>query len=225
VSGVAAIVPARNEAARIRDTVRALLNVNAIDEIIVVDDGSDDATADLARGAGASIVRLAQHVGKGGALRAGLQETAADIVVFIDADLGKTASIAQQLLEPVLGGTLDMSIASPLPNGPSGFGLVEGISRLGIRALTGRRMDRPLSGQRAIRRAVLASAPIASRFGVETALTIDAVRAGFRVAELPLGFEHARTGRTASGFAHRARQGADVLAVVAARLRPRAARP
>ncbi|HJT38586.1 MAG TPA: glycosyltransferase family 2 protein [Actinomycetota bacterium] len=225
MTGVAAIVPARNEAARIGDTVRALLNVEAIDEVIVVDDGSDDTTADLARSAGAAVVKLAHRHGKGGALRAGLQQTAADVVLFIDGDLGHTASIAQPLLEPVLGGTLDMSIASPPPNGASGFGLVEGISRLGIRVLTGRRMDRPLSGQRAIRRTVLARAPIASHFGVETALTIDAVRAGFRVAEMPLDFEHARTGRTASGFAHRARQGADVLAVLASRLRPRAARP
>ncbi|HJT36919.1 MAG TPA: glycosyltransferase family 2 protein [Actinomycetota bacterium] len=222
---VAAIVPARNESARIADTVRALLTVDAIDEIIVVDDGSDDSTADLARGAGASVVRLPGRQGKGGALRAGLGETAADVVVFIDGDLGDTASIARELLEPVLGGTLDMSIASPRPTGPSGFGLVEGFSRLGIRALTGRRMDRPLSGQRALRRTVLSNAPIASRFGVETALTIDAVRGGFRVAELPLEFEHTGTGRTARGFAHRARQGADVVAVLVSRLRPRAARP
>ena len=99
------------------------------------------------------------------------------------------------------------------------------MARRGIRALTGKAMTRPLSGQRALRRDVLAGVRIAQRFGVETAMTIDALRAGFRVVEIPLEFEHSRTGRDTAGFVHRARQGADVLLVLLSRLRPRAARP
>jgi len=225
VTQVAAIVPARNEAAGIADTVRALRAIDEITEVIVVDDASSDATAQHAADAGAAVVRLPRRTGKGGALRAGLAKTHAPLVVFIDGDLGSSAGIARALLEPVLAGDADLSIAAPAPAGPSGFGLVEGLSRRGIRALTGTTMARPLSGQRALRRDVLARARIAPRFGVETAMTIDALRAGFRVIEIPLEFEHARTGRDTAGFAHRARQGADVVLVLLSRLRPRAARP
>lgn len=222
---VAAIVPARNEAARVGDTVHALHSVGDLTEIIVVDDASRDGTADRANDAGASVLRLTHRHGKGGALRAGLAKTNAPVLLFIDGDLGSTAEIGRALLDPILTGAADMTIAAPPASGPSGFGVVETLSRRGIRALTGREMARPLSGQRALRREVLARARIAPRFGVETALTIDAIRAGFRVTEIPLAFEHARTGRTAAGFAHRTRQGTDVLLVLLTRLRPRAARP
>jgi glycosyltransferase involved in cell wall biosynthesis len=222
---VAAIVPARDEAAHIADTVGALRAISDITEIIVVDDASRDGTADRAKEAGAAVVRLRRRTGKGGALRAGLVKTHAPVLLFIDGDLGPTAGIARELLAPVLTGKADLAIAAPAPSGSSGFGLVEGLSRRGIRALTGEVMARPLSGQRALRREVLARARIAPRFAVETAMTIDTLRAGFRVVEIPLEFEHARTGRDAAGFAHRARQGADVFFALVSRLRPRAARP
>ena len=222
---VEAIVPARNEAVRIADTVQALRAIPEISRTIVVDDASSDGTADAARGAGADVVELPRNRGKGAALREGLTRTTAPILVFIDGDLGPSARVARELLEPVIAGEADMTIAAPPPDGPSGFGLVEGFARAGIRATTGRTFARPLSGQRALRRDVLARARIAQRFGVEAALTIDAVRAGFRVVEIPLRFEHARTGRTAAGFAHRARQGADVVLVLASRLRRPSLRP
>ena len=222
---VAAIVPARNEAARIVDTVRALRAIHEITEVVVVDDASIDATAQHAADAGAAVVRLSRRVGKGGALRAGLAKTQAPVVVFIDGDLGSSAGIGRALLEPILAGEADLTIAAPAPAGPSGFGLVERLSRRGIRRLTGITMARPLSGQRALRRDVLARARLAPRFGVETAMTIDALRAGFRVVEIPLEFEHDRTGRDTGGFMHRARQGADVVLALVSRLRPRAARP
>ena len=222
--GVAAIVPARDEAARISETVRALSDIADITETIVVDDASTDGTADRARAAGALVIRLPARRGKGGALRAGLERTTAEILVFIDGDLGATAEVARVLLAPIVAGDADMTIAAPSPGKPSGFGVVEGLSRAGIRALTGHRFARPLSGQRALRRDVVARAPIAPRFGVETALTIDALRAGFRVVEIPVEFEHARTERNAAGFGHRARQGRDVALALLSRLRPRRAR-
>src|SRR5437764_939984 len=79
-------------------------------------------------------------------------------------------------------------------------------------------LDEALSGQRARRGDVLdVVAPFVPRVGMETAMNIDAARAVFRVAEVPLVLEHRATGRTIRGFAHRARQLADFVAVALAR--------
>lgn len=215
---VAAIVPARNEAARIAETVRALRAVAAIDEVIVVDDASGDGTFRVAARAGAHAYRLRARRGKGGALAFGVARTHARVLVFCDGDLGDSAVVAGPLLEPVLAGVADMAVARP-PDGPAtGFGLVEGFSRWGIRSLAGTEMRRPLSGQRALRREIVDRFGIAPGFGVETALSVDALRGGFRVIEVPHPVKHRRTGRDLAGFAHRARQGLDVAAALAARL-------
>lgn len=212
---VTAIVPARNEAARIRATVTALQGI--VDEVLVVDDASDDDTGAIAREAGARVVRQPRRSGKGAALRRGLAGCDAPVVVFVDGDLGETAAVAGPLLEPVRAGTADMTIAAPGADRPSGFGLVESFARWAIRRLARTQMRRPLSGQRAIRREIVDRFPPADRFGVEVGLTIDAVRAGYRVIEVPYEITHAKTGRDARGFLHRARQGLDVALVAAAR--------
>jgi glycosyltransferase involved in cell wall biosynthesis len=215
---VAAIVPARNEATRIAGTVRALRGIGALHEVVVVDDASTDDTARTAEHEGARVLRLPRRAGKGGALTAGLAATAnADVVVFVDADLGASARVAEALLAPVLAGEADMTVACPPASAPSGFGLVEKAARAGIRALTGKTFRRPLSGQRALRREVAARVTLAAGFGIEPALTIDALRAGFVVVEVEAAVEHRRTGRDAAGFAHRARQGLDLVAVLTAR--------
>lgn len=223
---VAAVVPARNESARIGATVAALRRLAAVGEVIVVDDASTDDTAEVARAAGARVLRLERNVGKGGALAAGAAQAAAGVLLFVDADLARTASESERLLGPVLAGDADMVVgALPRRDGPSGFGLVEGLARWGIRRLAGAAMDRPLSGQRALRREVLDHVgELAPRFGVDAALTIDALRAGFRVIEVPCAMDHARTGRTAGGFAHRARQGLDLVLALVARAMRRPAR-
>jgi len=70
----------------------------------------------------------------------------------------------------------------------------------------------PMSGQRALTRGALdAVRPLARGFGVELGMTVDAVRAGLRVVEVPVTMEHAPTGRDIKGFVHRARQGFDHL--------------
>jgi hypothetical protein len=123
----------------------------------------------------------------------------------------------------VLAGEADLAIAAPpAVGGRSGFGLVEGFARWGIRLLTGRTMARPISGQRAVRRAVIeAAGGFAPRFGTETGLTVDALRAGYRVVEVPCEISHRRTGRDAAGFLHRARQGADIALSLVKRWRRR----
>jgi hypothetical protein len=205
-----ALIPAHNEAERIASTLEALASVPGVDEIIVIDDASADATSAIAGKRGATVIRLERNLGKGGALETGA--TAAgdpDILLLLDADLGATAAEAGALLAPLLEDTADMSIARfPRPAGKAGFGLVKGLARWGIRRLGGPfDAQAPLSGQRALTRDALAACrPFESGYGVEVALTVRALRAGLRVTEVETTMAHAATGRDLAGFAHRGRQ-------------------
>ena len=207
---IAALIPAHNEALSIARTVRAVRAVRGVTRVGVVDDGSKDDTALHAEDAGAKVIRMTGNAGKGAALEAGAKRVSdADIVLLLDGDLGDTASQAALLLGPVLAGEADMMIASfPRPTDKAGFGLVKGIARFGIRRLGGPlETTAPLSGQRAITRSCLATVrPFSAGYGVEVGLTIRALRAGFRVAEVQTTMSHAATGRDVSGFIHRGRQ-------------------
>jgi glycosyltransferase involved in cell wall biosynthesis len=217
---VVAIVAARNEAGRVGATVEAIRSISEVDEVLVVDDGSADGTAEEAVAAGARVLVAPRRIGKGGAVEAGIARAgAADVYLLLDADLGASAKEAAALLVAARSGAADVAIGA-LPRNPrhGGFGLVRRLSAGAIRRLAGYRASQPLSGQRALRREALeAVRPLAPGFGLETAMTIDAVRAGLRVVEVPVQMTHAPTGRSLRGFRHRARQGIDVLRVVLVR--------
>jgi glycosyltransferase involved in cell wall biosynthesis len=210
---VAAVVPAYNEADRIAASVMGLRGLAGIAEVLVVDDGSTDSTATEAQRVGATVIRLPRNHGKAAALEAGVAATAAAYLLFVDADVGETASAVEPLLEPVLSGRTDMTIATfpVVPGRGGGFGIVVRLSRWGIRRATGRVMAAPLSGQRCLRREILVAAlPLARGFGVETALTIDTLRAGFRVEEVPTRMDHRVTQNDLRARLHRLRQLRDV---------------
>jgi hypothetical protein len=88
-----------------------------------------------------------------------------------------------------------------------------------IRLVTGFEARAPLSGQRALTADALeASRPLARGFGLETAMTMDLARLGFRIGEIPVEMSHRATGRGLEGFVHRARQGLEILAAALPRL-------
>jgi Glycosyl transferase family 2 len=211
MTDIAVLIPAHNEATRIAETVRAAAAVPGVTRVVVVDDGSEDDTDQLAENAGAKVVRLYGNRGKGTALEAGAARVGnADFIVLLDADLGDTAAQAALLLAPLLRGETDMAIARfpRVDQGKTGFGLVKNLARWGIRRLGGPfEASAPLSGQRALTRACLATVrPFSAGYGVEVGLTIRALRAGFRVVEVDTTMSHAATGRDLSGFVHRGRQ-------------------
>lgn len=215
---VVALVAARDEEDRIAACVSALVPLVA--EVVVVDDGSRDATSSEARRAGATVIRTARHRGKGRAFEGALARIApAEVWLFADGDLGSTAGSLGQVLDRVTSGTADLAIAIFPPAKAGGFGLVKRGAAGAIRALAGLRTTEPLSGQRALSAAALGMVrPLARGFGLETAMTIDAVRAGLRVEEVRVdGLDHRPSYRDLRGFAHRARQGFDILLAVAPR--------
>jgi glycosyltransferase involved in cell wall biosynthesis len=210
---VTVIVPAFNEAERITATIEAVRRGLAAEgagddaQILVVDDGSSDATAARAATAGARVLRLERNRGKGAALTAGLGAARGRILMLLDADLGASAAECGKLLAPVLSGAADMTLARFPPAPRGGFGLALGLARWGVERLGGRRLEAPLSGQRAFTRAVWDRVGrIAPGYGAEVGLDIDVLRAGFRLVEVPTEMTHKATGRDWAGLRHRGRQ-------------------
>ncbi|MBO0821461.1 MAG: glycosyltransferase family 2 protein, partial [Nocardiopsaceae bacterium] len=216
----AVVIPARDEADRVGATVAAAAALPAVSEVIVVDDGSRDDTAAVARKAGASVLRHARNRGKAAAMETGAEavrlldqrDGTCRLLLFLDADLGDTAAQAGPLVTPVAEGEADMTIAvfsSRVKLG--GHGLVVGLSAAGIRRATGWTPIQPLNGQRCLSRAAFDTAtPLARGFGVETAMTIDLKRKGLRIAEVEVPLAHRATGTDLRSQLHRARQLADV---------------
>lgn len=217
---VSALVAAFNEEESIARTVKALAGLDEVTEVLVIADGSTDGTAAEGSGAGARVLVTPRRMGKGGAIDSVLDRLdAADVYLLVDGDVGETSAETLALLDEVLSGRLDLAIGRLPPQAGGGFGLVKRFSRWAIRKVSGFQAEEPLSGQRALTRAALeACRPLASGFGLETAMTIDAVRLGFRVGEVPVDMRHRPTGRTLAGFTHRAGQGIDIARAVIPRL-------
>jgi glycosyltransferase involved in cell wall biosynthesis len=214
VDDIAVVIPARNEADRISQTVTAATGLPGVGLVLVVDDGSRDGTGTVARRAGAVVLRHARNRGKAAAMQSG-----ANAVLFLDADLAESAAQAGPLTDPVLAGTADMTIAvfaATVKLG--GHGLVVGLSGAGIRRAVGWQPVQPLNGQRCLTRAAFEAArPLARGWGVETALTIDLLRQGFRVTEVEVELAHRATGTGLRAQLHRAHQLADVARALAVR--------
>jgi glycosyltransferase involved in cell wall biosynthesis len=108
---VAAIVPAYNEGATLREVLSVLKATPSIDEVLVVSDGSTDDTVEIARSLGLRTIHLRQNQGKGRAMEIGVAHTDAEILLFVDADiLNLTVELIQRLIEPVLSGRSDMNV-------------------------------------------------------------------------------------------------------------------
>jgi glycosyltransferase involved in cell wall biosynthesis len=230
-------VAAYNEADRIAATLAALARAFPGAPIWVADDGSSDATVEIALAAGAHVDSGARVLGKGAAVtrtaRAALHyarapthgapQTTRDphsksIYVLCDGDLGDSAVELVALTDPVARGDTDIAVAAFATPVGGGFGLARGFARWAIRRRCGLDPSAPISGQRALTQAALQDAlPFAHGFGMEIGMTIDAVRAGHRVAEVELDLVHRASGRTFTGFLHRGRQLLDFLRVYISR--------
>ncbi|MFW6381719.1 MAG: glycosyltransferase family 2 protein [Bacillota bacterium] len=210
---ISVIIPAHNEADRIGSTLEELQLLGP-DEVIVVNDGSVDGTAEIAEGYPVKLINLQPARGKGGAVAAGLTEASGGIILLIDADLGPGLQELLVIVEAVKKGEAEMALAI-LPIAGGGFGLVRSLARLVVWLKTGRIIQAPLSGQRAFNREILPLLlPLSPGFGLETGLNIDLLQQGFTLKEIPCNLSHRQTGLTVSGFLHRGGQFLDIIRVL-----------
>jgi glycosyltransferase involved in cell wall biosynthesis len=222
---LAAIVAARNEADRVGETVAALRGAFPGAALWVADDASSDGTAEVALAAGAQVVSRGRPHGKGANVTAAAEaalsaEPVPRVVLLCDGDLAGSAAGLAPLVEAVERGECDLAIAAFSRRVGGGFGLALGFARWAIRRRCGFEASAPISGQRALRvEALRATLPFARGYGMEAGMTIDAVRAGYRLREYELDLSHRATGRSPAGFAHRARQLLDFARVYVARRR------
>jgi glycosyltransferase involved in cell wall biosynthesis len=222
---MAAIVAARDEADRVGATVAALRDAFPGAAIWVADDASGDGTAEVALAAGAQVVSRGRPHGKGGNVGAAVaaaldSEPAPGLVLLCDGDLGDSAARLGPLVEAVEAGECDLAVAAFSRRVGGGFGLALGFAHWAIRRLCGAETTAPISGQRALRVDTLrACLPFAAGFGMEIGMTVDAVRAGYRLGEYEVDLEHRATGRTLGGFLHRGLQLRDFARVYASRMR------
>ncbi|MBW6455531.1 MAG: glycosyltransferase [Trueperaceae bacterium] len=168
------LIPALDEATTIASVI-AVARAAAIGPVVVIDDGSEDATAEVATAAGAEVVRLESNHGKGGALEAGARARRESVVVLLDADLtGLRPRHVRALARPVVAGKADMT-RGVFVGGRWATALAQ-------------RMLPVLNGQRALAREKLLSVPglADSRYGVEIAIAEQANAEGWVTLDVPL---------------------------------------
>ncbi len=222
---VAVVIPARDEAKRIAETVRAAKAIPYVDLVLVVDDGSSDDTQSVARNAGATVVRHSHNRGRSAALETGAAVVAMRDVpdhppralLILDAGLAGTAVNCAPLVEPVLNGEVDVAIALA-PLGQRGIGYVGQVARDGIHRLTGWLPSQPLSSRRCLTREAFEEAtPLARGAGLEVGMTIDLLKAGRTLREIPCDLKSPRHSRGIAGRMQRSHQAREIRMVLLSR--------
>jgi glycosyltransferase involved in cell wall biosynthesis len=210
-ASLSVVIPAYNEAVRLGNTLRAVvdyLRQHAPDaELIVVDDGSSDETAELARQTlqnaaplRTSVISYKSNLGKGRAVRLGLLAGRGDVTLFSDADLSTPITEAPKLIDPIVNGDCDVTFGSralqrQLIGVHQPWRREQGgrIFNLVVRLATGLPFWDTQCGFKAFRMSVcrpLVEAATVDRFGFDVELLYLAFRAGLRLKEIPVRWDH-----------------------------------
>jgi len=199
VSRVAVIVPAKDEAQTIGALLDGISRVHLPGHSlhpIVVDDGSTDGTAAIARGRGAAVVAHPENRGLGAAVRTGLRaavRSGAVAVAYLDADLEYDPGDIPRILEPVLSGRADYVLGSRFRGGVRGMRLYRRVGNYAFTALlvllTGVAITDGQTGMRAFSREAADRAEIVHDYNYAQVLTLDLLRKNFRLEEVPIGYK------------------------------------
>lgn len=203
---VSAVIPVFNEERTVGSIVArtksTLEQVGLAYEILVVDDGSADRSAEIALARGATVLKEL-HQGKGCALRLGFRRSRGDVIVTLDADGSHQPEEIPLILRGIVENNVDFVVGSRFFNADVHV-QVPSVNRAGnrifgslVRRLTGVKISDSQSGFRAIRASVLRKMQLRSRgYEVESEMLIKALKMGARVAEIPISFEQRTAGRS-----------------------------
>src|SRR5215213_6565051 len=210
-ASLSVVIPAYNESARLEKTLRAVVDYLRQSlpkaEVIVVDDGSSDQTAALARQVfnesrdlRTSVISYKSNLGKGRAVRLGLLAARGDVALFSDADLSTPFSEAPKLIEPIVNGPCDVTFGSraldrQLIGVHQSWRREQGgrVFNLVVRLATGMPFWDTQCGFKAFRMSVcrpLVEAATVDRFGFDVELLYLAFRAGLNLKEIPVRWDH-----------------------------------
>ena len=205
------VIPAYNEAVRLGRTLRNVvdyLRENSPEaELIVVDDGSTDNTAALAHQTledsgtlRTSVISYKSNLGKGRAVRLGLLAARSEVTLFSDADLSTPISETPKLVDPILRGECDLAFGSralerSLIGVHQPWRREQGgrVFNLAVRLATGLPFWDTQCGFKAFRMSVcrpLVEAATVDRFGFDVELLYLAYRAGLKLKEIPVRWDH-----------------------------------
>ena len=191
---VSFLIPAYDEAATIGEVLDRIAALDLDAQVIVVDDGSRDATASIAEGRGATVIRQSNR-GKGAALRTAIGAIDGDIAVIQDADMEYDPAEVPDLIEPIVRGVADVVYGSRLSGGKAQraylFWHLMGNRFLSL--LTGMLYNTTLSdmetGYKAFRTDVLRSLDLREEgFGIEPEITAKICKRKLRIYELPISY-------------------------------------
>ncbi len=195
------VIPAYNEVATIGETIRRVRETPFEKEIIVVDDGSTDGTAQAVEGLQGEDLRLVRHPvnrGKGAAVRTAIGEARGRIILIQDADLEYRPADYATVLQPLIEGEADVAYGSRFLGGPHRVlffwhYVANRLLTLLSNAFSNLNLSDMETGCKAFRREVLAGLPLREDgFGIEPELTQKVARRCWRVYEVPISY-HGRT--------------------------------
>ncbi len=186
---IAALVPAYQAAAHLGEVLLRIRALDAPPHVLVVDDGSRDATAEVARQFGTEVLSFAANRGKGHALLAGFRHLASyDGVITLDADgQHPPECIPSFLAAAAAGADLVLGTRERSADMPPHRRFANAFSSNWCSAIAGQRISDSQCGYRLYSRALLNGTTVAaSRYEVETEMAVRAARAGFKLAEVPI---------------------------------------
>jgi len=188
---ISAIIPAYNEQDHIGNVIKTVKKRKEIDEIIVVDDGSTDATVDVVKQFGIKIISNKKNSGKGSAMKLGATHAIGDVLLFLDADLKNISSDKIKLLIEPFRDMVDFVKARFDRNGGR-------VTLLTAKPLlehffpdVAQRFEQPLSGQIGIKKEILDKITLEQDYGVDVGILIDVIEMGAKTEEVNFGYlEH-----------------------------------